>query len=421
MRRWSVLLSQRVKRLSGVSHPFHMVVVMSNCGLGGYRTFRYRLHPTVRQSGALARQLDLQRELYNAALEERIGAWNWERRKVTYFDQLKTLTGLKDVRPEVVACGITLCRGTLKRLDWAFDGFFRRVKRGEAPGFPGFRSARRWDSLQWEDMSGWKVNDARKLRLLGIGEIKMNYFRPLEGIPKAITVKREGTKWWVNVRCANVPRKPLLPTGREIGIDLGVVNVVATSEGDLIKSQRFGSQAREKLADAQRRLATKQRGSNRRRREVEAVARRHRKVANQRRNAAHQLSRRLVNEFDLIALEDLSIACMTRAPKPRSDPSKPFEYLPNGSARKAGLNRSINDAGWGQLVSMIHYKAECAGRTVMSVSPRHTSQRCAECGHREASNRVSQAVFRCQHCGHEDHADVNAARNILWAGRAQRA
>jgi putative transposase len=327
---------------------------MSNVGAKSYRTFRYRLHPTVRQSEALSRQLDLQRELYNAALEERIGAWNWEQRKVTYFDQLKTLTGLKDVRPEVVACGITLCRGTLKRLDWAFAGFFRRVKRGETPGFPRFRSAQRWDSLQWEDISGWKVNDAHKLRLLGIGEIKMNYYRPLEGIPKAITVKREGKKWWLSLRCADVPEKPLPPTGREVGIDLGIVNIVATSDGELLKSEQFGSRAKEKLADAQRRLASKQRGSNRRRRQVEVVARCHRKVADQRRNAAHQLSRQLVNEFDFIALEDLSIARMTRAPRPKVDPSNPGEYLPNGAARKAGLNRSINDAGWGQLVSMIH-------------------------------------------------------------------
>jgi putative transposase len=122
-------------------------------------------------------QLDLQRELFNAALEERIGAWKWERRRVTYVDQCKTLTGLKEVRPEVVACGVTLCRGTLKRLERAFGGFFARVKRGETPGFPRFRSAQRWDSLQWEDISGWEITDSHRLRLLGIGEIKMNYYR----------------------------------------------------------------------------------------------------------------------------------------------------------------------------------------------------------------------------------------------------
>jgi putative transposase len=102
----------------------------------------------VKQTRALIKQLNYQRELYNAALEERIGAWQWERRPVTYFDQCKTLTGLVEVRPEVVRCGIKLCRGTLKRLDRAFVVFFRRVKIGEKPGFPRFRSMQRFDSLQ---------------------------------------------------------------------------------------------------------------------------------------------------------------------------------------------------------------------------------------------------------------------------------
>jgi putative transposase len=384
------------------------------------RTFGYRLHPTVRQILALVRQLHLQRELYNAALEERIGAWRWERRRVTYFDQCRTLTGLKEVRPEVLSCGITLCRGTLKRLDRAFSGFFRRVQKGQTPGFPRFRSASRWDSLQWEDTSGWKLTDAHRLRLLGIGEIKLNYYRPMQGVPKAITVRREGSKWWLSVRCVEVPSTLLPTTGREVGIDLGVINLIARDEGKPTKGQRFGAKAQEQLAEAQRNLARKQRGSQRRRRQAEVVARRHRKVASQRRNAAHQLSRELVNEYDFIALEGLSIDRMVRTPRPKVDPSAPGSYLPNGAARKAGLNRSIHDAGWGQLVTMILYKAESAGREVVLVEPHHTSQRCAECGHRDASNRVSQAEFRCQRCGHLDHADRNAARNILRAGRAQR-
>jgi putative transposase len=381
------------------------------------RTFRYRLHPTVKQTQALVKQLDYQRELYNAALEERIGAWKWEHRSVSYFDQCKTLTGLVDVRPEVVGCGIKLCRGTLKRLDRAFSAFFRRAEEGETPGFPRFKSAQRFDSLQWGDRSGWKLKpEQRRLRLLGIGEIKMNYHRLHAGIPKAITVKREGTKWWVNVRCVDVPAQPLAPTGREVGLDLGVVNLVATSDGKLHKGELFGARARKQMAIAQRALATKQRGSNRRRRQVDEVARLHRKVKNRRMNVAHQLSRALVNDFDLIVVEDLRVKNMVRAPKARLDPDKPGEFLPNGAAAKAGLNRSIHDAGWATLLSLLTYKAESAGRTIVTVDPHYTSQTCFECGHVEPGNRISQAEFRCCKCGHEDHADVNAARNILRAG-----
>jgi putative transposase len=388
---------------------------MSRC-----RTFHYRLHPTFRQAQALTRQLNYQHELYNAALEERRGAWDWERRTVTYVDQCRTLTGLAEVRPEVVASGVALCRGTLKRLDRAFAAFYRRVKRGDKPGYPRFKSAQRFASLQWEDRSGWKVKESdRRLYLLGIGEVKTNYHRALHGTPKAITVKRAGTKWWLSVRCVDVAAQPLGPTGRDVGVDLGVTNVVALSDGELVVGEHFGSRAMVRLGEAQRSLSTKQRGSNRRHRQVERVAQLHRSVANQRHNAAHQLSRRLVNAYDLIVLEDLAITNMVRAPKARPDPERPGTFLTNGAVAKAGLNRSIHDAGWGTLLSLLSYKAESAGRTLVTVNPHHTSQRCAECGHVDAGNRVTQAVFRCLACGHEDHADVNAARNILRAGRAQ--
>jgi putative transposase len=384
------------------------------------RTYRYRLHPTVRQTQALNKQLNYQRELYNAALEERIGAWRWEKRSVTYFGQCKTLTGLVEVRPEVLSSGVTLCRGTLKRLDRAFAGFYRRVGTGESPGFPRFRSAPRWDSLQWEDKSGWKVKGSdRRLRLQGIGEVKMNYHRAISGVPKAITLKREGTRWWVSVRCVDVPATPLAPTGREVGVDVGVINLVALSDGQLIVGDHFGSRSSDRLAQAQRALSSKRRGSIRRRRQVEEVARLHRRVQQQRLNNAHQLSRRLVNNYDLIVMEDLAIKNMVGRPKPTPNPDKKGDFLANGASAKAALNRSIHDAGWGQLLSLLSFKAESAGRTLVIVNPRHTSMTCAHCGHVDTANRVTQAAFRCCSCGHEDHADANAAINILRAGRAR--
>jgi putative transposase len=386
------------------------------------RTLRFRLHPTVRQTKALGAQLNYQRELYNAALEERIGDWRWEKRSVCYFDQCKTLTSLYEVRPEVVSSGIVLCRGTLKRLDRAYAAFFRRVKSGENPGFPRFKSASHFDSLEWDDNSGWKIKyEAGRLYLLGIGDVKANYHRQLIGVPKAITVKREGSKWWLSVRCIDVPAMPLASTGREVGIDLGITNIVATSDGRQIPGENFGSKSRSKLAVAQQKLATMQQGSARRRRQVEVVAQLHRKIANQRNNAAHELSRELVNSYDLIVLEDLVVTNMVRAPKAKPDPEQPGAYLPNGSAAKAGLNRFIHDAAWGNLASLLLYKAESAGRVLVTINPRYTSQKCAECGHVEAANRVTQAEFRCCSCGHVDHADVNAARNILRAGRVRQA
>ena len=128
-----------------------------------------------------------------------------------------------------------------------------------------------------------------------------------------------------------------------------------------------------------------------------------------------------MNDYDFIALEDLNIRSMVRAPKAIPDPTSKGVFLPNGAKCKAGLNRSIHDAGWGQFVSLLSYKAESAGRTLVKVDPRHTSQMCTECHFVDQGNRSNQTDFRCLRCGHRDFADINAARNILRAGRAQQA
>ena len=304
--------------------------------------------------------LDLQRELYNAALEERRGAWRWESRSVSYADQCRTLTRLRESRPEVLACGVRVCRGTLRRLDWAFQAFYRRCREGQRPGYPRFRSRQRWDSLQWEDRDGWRLDEAqRRLHLLGIGALKVRLHRPLRGAPKAITVRREGRRWWVSVRCVNVPADPLAPTGRQVGLDLGVTVLVATSDGDLITNDRFTQRAAGRLAAAQRAVQTKQRGSKRRRHAVERVGAAHRHIRNCRQNRAHQLSRRLVNDYDLIVHEHLAIENLVRRPRPRPDGQG--GYQPNQAAAKAGLNRCIHDAGWGALLAMISYIPEGAG------------------------------------------------------------
>ena len=152
----------------------------------------------------------------------------------------------------------------------------------------------------------------------------------------------------------------------------------------------------------------------------EKVAALHRKVRRQRLDHAHKTALGLVREHDFIAHEDLKIRNMSRAPAPKPDPDQPGSFLPNGAAGKAGLNRSINDAGWGVFLTILTAKAESAGRQVIAVDSRHTSQRCAQCGHTASENRVSQAIFRCQSCGHAAHADQNAAENIRRAGLARR-
>ncbi|MGH9009307.1 MAG: RNA-guided endonuclease InsQ/TnpB family protein [Acidimicrobiia bacterium] len=386
-------------------------------GFVACRAFTYLLQPTARQALALNALLEVQRELYNAALEERRGAWRWERRRVTKYEQYRTLTGLRAVRPDVLAFGVNVCRGTLTRLDEAFKGFYRRCGRGETPGFPRFRAECRWDSMHWPDISGWRFEEAtRRLYLQGVGHIKVRVHRSVRGIPKTCTVRREGRRWRVTIFSGEVATARLPATGRQVGVDRGVTSVVATSDGLLVENPRFFTRSAGRLTTTQQRLAAKS-GRGNRRRAAEAVARAHRKVRNQRTDFLHKLSRQLVDGYDKIVIEDLRVASMTRRPRPR--PGGKGGHDPNGAAAKAALNRSILDAGWGRLDRMLAYKAEEAGRELIRVDPRHTSQRCARCGTIDRDSRVG-AVFRCVACAHTDHADVNAARNILRAGLAQR-
>ncbi|MES1975825.1 MAG: transposase [Pseudomonadota bacterium] len=379
------------------------------------RAFKYRLDPTVRQRRDLTDLLAISCEVYNAALQERRDAWRMGRHRVRRYDQTAQVPSLKDTRPDVVRFGVVPIRGALLRVDLAFQAFFRRCTAGEKPGYPRFKSRARWDSAEYLDQWSWKITEStNRLYLQGIGQIKARLHRPLRGTPKTCTVRREGRHWYVIVFCVDVPAEPLPPTVAMVGIDLGIASLVTTSDGEHIENPRHGRVAAERLAEAQRSLALKKRGSKRRRKAVERVAAAHRKVRNQRADHLHKLSRRLVNDHDLIVHEDLRIVNMVRSA------SGTIETPGTNVAAKAGLNRSIQDAGWAQLLRMIAYKAEEAGREVIAVDAAYTSQRCAECGHIAAANRVTQAKFRCVACGHSAHADVNAAVNILRAGLARR-
>ena len=287
-----------------------------------HRAFTYRLQPTVKQSQALARSMRLQSELYNAGLEERKMTYEWQKRGLSIarvpskFDQFKTLTGLCELRPELGPFGITVSRGTLTRLDKAFQGFFRRDRAGQSPGYPRFRSTSRFDSLSWCDASGWKLHDrSRRLYVQGVGHVKANCRRPVRGTPKTLTVRRRGRHLEATLFCADVPRNELPPTGRTIGIDLGVGVLAATSDGTLHENPRHRLELARALARAQRERSRHKRGSHRYRTGTAEMARLKHKEANRRKDALHKLSRSLVNDNDVIVHEDLRISNMSCSAK----------------------------------------------------------------------------------------------------------
>ena len=357
------------------------------------RSYKFRLQPTKAQEINLQRLLDFCRFLYNCALEQRILEWKQHNRTLSFYDQCLEL---KYVSKQVEGYDTIYSRvlhPVLQKLDKTYKAFFRRVKRGEKPGFPRFKSRDRYDSFTY-NQSGFKF-DSKKLHLSKLGHFRWNPYRelPPDAKVKEVTVKREADGWYAVLSCELPLPAPLLKTGKVIGIDLGMQALVATSDGILIERQRVYAKNEKKLKHAQRTVSRRQKGSKRRRKAVKVLAKAWQKVTRTRKHILDGVSKSLVKEYDLIAVEDLNLKGMSQ-----------------GLSR--GFRRSFKDVGMGMLLHMLSYKAEEAGRIVVKVNPRGTSQECSGCG-MTVKKSLSERVHICSACGLVLDRDVNAAKNVL--------
>ncbi|MFC8100612.1 RNA-guided endonuclease InsQ/TnpB family protein [Streptomyces sp. NPDC057363] len=392
------------------------------------RAYKFLLRPTVRQTIAFGEMLSDHCSLYNGALQERRDAYrHMSRTTVRYGDQSAQLKEIRAFDPERQGrWSFSSQQATLRRLDKAFAAFFRRVRAAEKAGYPRFRGIGRFDTVDFpRDGDGCRWDSTphdpvTRVRFQGVGHVKVHQHRPVVGKVKTVSVKREGKRWYVILTAEQARPEPLPASGSMVGIDLGVANFLADSDGRFVPNPRHGRKAAAKLEEAQQALSRCRRGSKRRRKAVENAARLHRKVRRQRLDHAHKTALDLVREHDFIAHEDLRVRDMVKAPVSKPDPATPGSFLPNGAASKAGLNRSIADAGWGVFLAILTAKAESAGREVMAVDPRNTSRTCPECGHVSAENRPTQDKFHCTACGHRAHADTVGALNVLRAGLVRR-
>ncbi|MFD8717681.1 RNA-guided endonuclease InsQ/TnpB family protein [Streptomyces sp. NPDC059629] len=397
------------------------------------RAYKFLMRPTVRQTQALSEMLRDHCSLCNGALQEHRDAYqHGSQTTVRYGMQSAQLKEIRAFDPERQGrWSFSSQQATLRRLDRAFAAFFRRVRSGDAPGYPRFRGVNWFDTVDFpKDRDGCRWNSTphnpvTRVRLQGVGHVKVNQHRPVLGKVKTISVKREGRRWFVVLTAEQDQLEPLPMTGSTVGIDLGIANFLADSNGGFVPSPRHGRMAAAKLEAAHKALSrfprrtAKDRTANHRR-AVEKVAQRHGKVRRQRLDHAHKSALGLVRAHDVIAHEDLKIRNMSKAPVPKPDPGQAGLFLPNGAAAKAGLNRSIADAGWGVFLTILYAKAESAGREVIAVDPRNTSCTCPECGHTARENRPAQEKFRCVACGHTAHADTVGATNVLRAGLVRR-
>lgn len=364
------------------------------------RTYKYRLRPNKQQDQLLDALFWQSRKLYNAALEQRITVYQETGKGINYTGQWVYFRDERNNKPDVFGMlNATSVQQMLRRLDKSFSAFFRRLKAGETPGFPRFKGYNRFKSVEYRYGDGCKLRQKEhgqvRFYIQNIGEVKVIYHRPIpEGADiKHVVVKRVNGKWYVCLMLdISEPEHKPVPTGSAIGVDMGLKSLLATSEGILIENPRWLRQSLAQLRVAQRRVSRREKGSKRWYKAVKQVARLHEKVANQRTDYWHKLTRSMANAHSLIAIEDLNLKFMNR---------------------NKHLSLSSHDAGLGMFTQLLAYKVEETGCQLVTVNPAYTSQECSGCGV-IVEKSLSVRVHYCPDCGLKLDRDVNAARNILY-------
>lgn len=362
------------------------------------RTYKYRLYPTSAQSRALDFLLWQGRNLYNAALEQRITTYQETGKGIRYPQQWTYFRDRRNANPDTLGqLNATSVQQLLRRLDKAFTAFFRRLKAGETPGFPRFKGRDRFNSLEYRYGDGCKLRFDDRSRALfyvqNVGEVKVKYHRPLpdDAVIRHVILKRGNRRWYACLQLEAPDRPVPIHSGPAVGIDMGLHHLLALSDGATVENPRWLRASLAKLRIAQRCLTRRTKGSQRRRKAAMQVARLHERVANQRRDFWHKTTRQIVDTYSLIALENLTLKFMTA---------------------NHHLALSAHDAGLGEFQQLLAYKAESAGTQVVTVNPAYTSQACSGCGV-IVEKSLSVRVHHCPDCGLTLDRDVNAAVNIL--------
>jgi putative transposase len=362
------------------------------------KTFKYKLQPTAAQEQALAFVVRRCRELYNAGLQERREAWQQCGVSITFASQSAQLPAIKEVRPEYRDIHSQVLQHVLTRLDRAFQAFFRRVKAGEKPGYPRFQGSNRYTSFTYKQFGNGATLDNGCLVLSKIGRVAVRWSRTIEGTIKTVTISREADGWYACFSCEGVPIQPLAATGQETGIDLGLESFATLANGSQIANPRIFRLAEMALKRAQRRVSRRKQGSHRRKKAVVLLAKAHLTVRRARADFHHKTALALVRAYDTIYHEDLQPANLVKNPQ---------------------LAKSISDAGWSQFLSILAFKAVCAGKRAVAVPPAYTSQTCSGCGVM-VTKGLSARWHTCPDCGTSLHRDHNAAKNIQRVGQTHR-
>jgi putative transposase len=356
------------------------------------KVFKYRLYPSKTQEKNLFRVLNCARHLYNVALAERKYAYQMEARTVTLAETEQLAKHYRATFPYADQMFSQTAQSVVRQVDLAYQAFFRRLKAGEKPGYPRFKSRNRFNSFEFKQFGNGVRLDGRRLKLYGIGRVPVRWHRPIEGTIKTVRIMHRAGKWYAGFTCEVIKSEPLPKTGKRIGLDVGISALITTSDGEKVENPHHYRAGQKRLRLLQRKLARAKRGSKNRRKRLLSVRRQHEHVANQRADFLNKLVDALVQQYDGIAVEDLRIRNMVH---------------------NHHLSKSILDSGWGYFKERLTHKAGSAGREVRFVNPAYTSKACSNCGAIFQDFDLSTRWVECA-CGLSLDRDRNAAIAVLY-------
>lgn len=367
-----------------------------------FRGFRFKLVPSQEQEVTFRQTAGVCRLIYNLAWEQR-RIWGREHR-LGFVSQSRELTEMRAQYDWVAAVPQSCQEQALRDLDKAFVNFFT--------GRAKFPTPRRKDVDDSFCFRGREIKVRRinakwsAVRLPKIGWVKFRDTRPMRGDIRTVTISPGPIGWHVSFGCAIEHEAPanICPA---VGIDRGIANTIMLSTGEALSVPLSLEAIDRRHRVAQHILARRKKGSNRRRRQLRRIAKLSARRARIRSDWHHRAGRSIADRFGTVVMEELKIRNMTASA--RGTIEEPGSKV----AQKSGLNRSILNQGWGSFATILGYKLEERGGTLVLVDPKYTSQSCSDCGTVDRESRESQAVFACRHCGFRAHADQNAAINIL--------
>ncbi|MFU8874545.1 RNA-guided endonuclease InsQ/TnpB family protein [Micromonospora sp. SL4-19] len=367
--------------------------------------YNFRVYPDAVQREALARAFGCARVVFNDGLRARQAAREHglprlsdrelSKRVITEAKKAESRAWLGEVSAVVL-------QQALADLNTAYRNFFNSLsgkRKGRKAAAPRFRSRKdNRQAIRFTTNARFKVLDNGRLRLPKVGDLAVRWSRTLPVTPSSVTIVKDASGRYFASFVVITTDEPLPPLNAEVGIDLGLTHFAVLSDGTKIAGPKFLRRAARKLKRLQQDLSRKQRGSNNRKRAVVKVARAHAKVADTRRDWQHKLSTAIIRDNQAVYVEDLCVAGLGRT----------------------RLAKSVHDAGWASFTAMLEYKAARHGRTFAKINRfAPTSQTCSACGRIDGPKSLSVRSWACP-CGAAHDRDVNAAINILAAGRAER-